>query len=281
MAPFCVAKRPPLAVTHSNCRVTHPGHEARHKEEDTMINARPEDMPLFTREVLKAIDALEQLIAPYDGPLFKRCNKALGLNGSRASLVWIVSRQALAAVRHEKGIPPTTFQPIADCEETVVLANCGRENLFLPLSRNVRSVEPIFTIDQLREHWNGVLFGADTKNYLLADGAAKGYLPLDVLPPDARDAEVLFNAFGSAYSWMSSKGGSEFVYWSPAYRRRLTEVMLAHMDHIESKYDTLKSRWTYFHTLNSRMIQNFAENDNADLGLQQLQIRMTQIDRRA
>ena len=65
-----------------------------------MINARPEDMPLFTREVLKALDALEQLIAPYEGSLFKRCNKALGIKGSRASLVWIVSRQELIAVRH-------------------------------------------------------------------------------------------------------------------------------------------------------------------------------------
>ena len=31
-----------------------------------MINANPADMPLFTREVLKAIDALEQLTKAYD-----------------------------------------------------------------------------------------------------------------------------------------------------------------------------------------------------------------------
>jgi hypothetical protein len=246
-----------------------------------MINARPEDMPLFTREVLKALDALEQLIAPYEGSLFKRCNKALGLKGSRASLVWIVSRQELIAVRHEKGIPPAAFHPITDCEETVVLANFGRGDLFLPLARYVRSVEPIFSLDQLREHWSGVLFGADTHNYLLADGVASGYIPLDVLPPDARDAEVLFHAFGGTYSEMMRRGASLFVSWSPAYRRRLTEVMLAHLDHIEARYDTLKTRWTYLQTLHSQMIQNFAENDNADLGLQQLQIRMTQITRGA
>ena len=242
-----------------------------------MINAHPEDMPLFTRELLKAIDALEQLITPYDGPLFKRCNKALGRKGSRASLVWIVSRQELTAVRHEKGIPPAAFQPIADCEETVVLANCSRGDLFLPLARYVCSVEPIFNIDQLREHWSGVLFGADTHNYLLADGAAGGYIPLEILPTDARDPKVLFHAFGSAYSAMFRNGGSSFVSWSPTYRRRLTEVMLAHLDHIERTYSTPQERWTAIQVLHSQLIKNFAENDARDPGLKQLQIRMAQL----
>lgn len=246
-----------------------------------MINARPEDMPLFTREVLKALDALEQLIAPYEGSLFKRCNKALGLKGSHASLVWIVSRQELTAVRHEKGIPPAAFQPIADCEETIVLAKCGNGELFLPMARNVRSLEPIFSLDQLHEHWNGVLFGADANNYLLADGAASGYIPLDVLPPDARDAEVLFHAFGGAYSEMMRRGASPFVSWSPAYRRRLTEVMLAHLDHIEADYDTPGERWTAIQLLHSQLIQNLAANDKADPGLKQIQIRMAQLACRA
>ena len=71
-----------------------------------MINANPAGIPLFTHEVLKAIDALEQLTKAYDGPLFKRCNKTLGLKGSRSSLVWIVSRQELIVERHEKGRKP-------------------------------------------------------------------------------------------------------------------------------------------------------------------------------
>ena len=246
-----------------------------------MINANPADMPLFTREVIKAIDALEQLTKAYDGPLFKRCNKSLGLKGSRSSLVWIVSRQELAAVRHEKGIPPVTFQPIADCEETIVLANCSRGDLSLPLSRSVRSVEPIFTIDQLREHWNGVLFGVDTRGYLVADAAARGIVPLDILTPDDRDAEVLFNAFGSAYSWMILNGESEFVSWSPAYRRGLTEVILAHLDLIETKYDTFEKRWTAVQLMHSKLVINFAKNDASDPGLKQIQLRMAQLACRA
>lgn len=158
-----------------------------------------------------------------------------------------------------------------------MLANCGRGDLFLPLTRSVRSVEPIFSIDQLREHWNGVLFGADTNNYLLADGAASGYIPLDVLPPDARVPEVLFRAFDSAYSEMVRRGAARFVSWSPAYLRRLTEVILAHLDHIERTYSTPEGRWQAAQIFHSQLVKNFAENDKDDPGLQQLQIRMAQL----
>lgn len=246
-----------------------------------MINANPADMPLFTREVLKAIDALEELTNAYDGPLFKRCNKALGLKGSRSSLVWIVSRQELIVERHEKERKPAGIKPIEDCEETVVLANCERGDLFLPIHLNVRSVEPIFSIDQLRDHWTRVLFGVDTHGYLVADAAARGLVPLEILAPDDRDAEVLANAFGTAYSWMSSNSESGFVSWSPAYRRRLTEVILAHLDQIEAKYDTFEKRWVYLQTLYSKLVINFAKNDASDPTLKQIQIRMAQLACRA
>lgn len=246
-----------------------------------MINANPADMPLFTREVIKAIDALEQLTKDYDGPLFKRCNKSLGLKGSRSSLVWIVSRQELIVERHEKERKPAGIKPIEDCEETVVIANCERGDLFLPIHLNVRSVEPICSIDQFRDHWTRVLFGVDTRGYLVADAAARGIVPLDILTPDDRDAEVLANAFGSAYSWMSSNSESEFVSWSPAYRRRLTEVILAALDQIEAKYDTFEKRWVYFQTLYSKLVINFAKNDASDPGLKQIQIRMAQLACRA
>lgn len=124
-----------------------------------------------------------------------------------------------------------------------MLARCDRGDLFLPMARNVRSLEMIRSIDQLREHWAGVLFGTDPHGYLVADAAARGYLPLEVLPPDARDAEVLISAFGGAYSRMASNNNSDIVSWSPAYRRRLTEVILAHLDHIEAMCDTPETRW--------------------------------------
>ena len=246
-----------------------------------MINANPADMPLFTREVLKAIDALEQLTNAYDGPLFKRCNKALGLKGSRSILVWIVSRQELTVARLPKTEPPTSRKPIDDCEETIVIAKCGSGELFLPMARNVRSLEMIRSIDQLREHWAGVLFGTDPHGYLVADAAARGYLPLEILPPDARDAEVLINAFGGAYSSMARHGKSEFVSWSPAYRRRLTEVILAHLDHIETMCDTPEMRWTAVQLMHSKLVTNFAKNDASDPGLKQIQLRMAQLACRA
>ena len=247
-----------------------------------MINANPADMPLFTREVLKAIDALEKLTNAYDGPLFKRCNKALGLKGSRSILVWIVSRQELTVARLPKTESPTSRKPIDDCEETIVLAKCSSGELFLPMvARNVRSLEMIRSIDQLREHWAGVLFGTDPHGYLVADAAARGYLPLEILPPDARDAEVLISAFGSAYSWMSSNSESEFVSWSPTYRRHLTEVILAHLDQIESKYDTFEKRWTAVQLRHSKLVINFAKNDARDPGLKQIQLRMAQLACRA
>lgn len=246
-----------------------------------MINATPADMPLFTREVIKAIDALEQLTKAYDGPLFKRCNKSLGLKGSRSSLVWIVSRQELIVERHEKERKPAGIKPIEDCEETVVLANCERGDLFLPMARNVRSLEMIRSIDQLREHWAGVLFGTDPHGYLVADAAARGYLPLEILPPDARDAEVLISAFGGAYSSMARHGESEFVSWSPAYRRRLTEVILAHLDLIETMYDTPEMRWTAVQLMHSKLVINFTKNDASDPGLKQIQLRMAQLACRA
>ena len=245
-----------------------------------MINANPADMPLFTREVLKAIDALEQLTNAYDGPLFKRCNKALGLKGSRSILVWIVSRQELAAAQLPKTEPPTSRKPIDDCEETIVLAKCCNGELFL-MARNVRSLEMIRSIDQLREHWVGVLFGTDPHGYLVADAAARGYLPLEILPPDARDAEVLISVFGGAYSSMASQGKSEFVSWSPAYRRRLTEVILAHLDHIEAMCDTPEMRWTAVQLMHSKLVDNFAKNDASDPGLKQIQLRMAQLGCRA
>ena len=246
-----------------------------------MINANPADMPLFTREVLKAIDALEQLTKAYDGPLFKRCNKALGIKGSRSILVWIVSSQELTAAQLPKTEPPTSRKPIDDCEETSVLAKCGRGDLFLPMARNVRSIEMIRSIDQLREHWVGVLFGTDPHGYLVADAAARGYLPLEVLPPDARDAEVLISAFGGAYSRMASNNNSDIVPWSPAYRRRLTEVILAHLDHIEAKCDTPETRWAAVQLIHSKLVNNFAKNDASDPGLKQIQIRMAQLACRA
>lgn len=246
-----------------------------------MINASPADMPLFTREALKAIDALEQLTKAYDGPLFKRCNKALGLKGSRSILVWIVSSQELTVAQLPKTEPPTSRKPIDDCEETIVLAKCGSGELFLPMGRNVRSLEMIRSIDQLREHWVGVLFGTDPHGYLVADAAARGYLPLEILPPDARDAEVLFNAFGDAYSSMARHGKSEFVSWSQTYRRRLTEVILAHLDHIEGKYYTPEVRWTSVQLMHSKLVTNFAKNDASDPGLKQIQLRMAQLACRA
>lgn len=246
-----------------------------------MINANPADMPLFTREVIKAIHALEQLTNAYDGPLFKRCNKALGLKGSRSILVWIVSRQELTVARLPKTEHPTSRKPIEDCEETVVLANCERGDLFLPIHLNIRSVEPILSIDQLRDHWTRVLFGVDTRGYLVTDAAARGLVPLEILTPDDRDAEVLFNAFGSAYSWMARNGESEFVSWSPAYRRRLTEVILAHLDLIEARYDTFEKRWMAVQLMHSKLVINFAKNDARDPGLKQIQLRMAQLACRA
>lgn len=246
-----------------------------------MINANPADMPLFTREVINAIDALEQLTKAYDGPLFKRCNKSLGLKGSRSSLVWIVSRQELTVAQLPKTEPPTSRKPIEDCEETVVLANCERGDLFLPIHLNIRSVEPILSIDQLRDHWTRVLFGVDTRGYLVADAAARGLVPLEILPPDDRDAEVLFNAFGSAYSWMARNGESEFVSWSPTYRRGLTEVILAHLDLIEARYDTFEKRWMAVQLMHSKLVINFAKNDASDPGLKQIQLRMAQLACRA
>lgn len=246
-----------------------------------MINANPADMPLFTREVLKAIDALEKLTKAYDGPLFKRCNKALGLKGSRSILVWIVSSQELTVAHLPKTEPLTSRKPLDNCEETIVLARCDRGDLFLPMARNVRSLEMIRSIDQLREHWAGVLFGTDPHGYLVADAAARGYLPLEVLPPDARDAEVLIGAFGGAYSRMASNNNSDIVSWSPAYRRRLTEVILAHLDHIWAMCDTPETRWVAVQLMHSKLVDNFAKNDASDPGLKQIQLRMAQLACRA
>lgn len=162
-----------------------------------------------------------------------------------------------------------------------MLAKCGSGELFLPMARNVRSLEIIRSIDQLREHWVGVLFGTDPHGYLVVEAAARGYLPLEILPPDARDAEVLISAFGGAYSSMARHGKSEFVSWSPAYRRRLTEVILAHLDHIEAMCETPEMRSTALQLMHSKLVTNFAKNDASDPGLKQIQLRMARLACRA